>query len=539
MQAESKKPGEGGNLEVERDSFRTFIFSWSKRSRRYWLVAGMALLVVVLYVLFSLRNGRAGLPLDDSWIHQTYARNLASSGRWEFVSGTVSSGSTAPLYSLLLAIGYLVRLPHLPWTYFLGWIFLVWSAWAAMSLWETLWAENSSQSWLPGILVVTSWSLVWAAASGMETILFIALALQLMSVYARQLTTGRWQAYRLGLLGGLLIMVRPEGLGLVLFVILGILVADGQPRDRVGRLLKMLVTAVIPLVPYFALNLLAGHQFWPNTFYAKQAEYGILWQDALPARFFRLLVFSLGGPEHGWQGMSGARLLLLPGLILAAYSAFRSDIAGRRLLYLLPLVWAGGHIFIYAWRLPVTYQHGRYLIPVIPVFLLFGLAGWTRLFRWFEARLGSGNRVGFIVKSVLRLTFAVIALFFLVLGLQVYAQDVALINGEMVAVAEWLQDNTAEDALIAAHDIGAIGYFTDRSLLDLAGLISPEVIPYLRDQDLVTGFALQSGADYLVTAPGWTYPAISQDPQSSAVYSSGYAWTVEQGSNNMTVYRLR
>ena len=40
------------------------------------------------------------------------------------------------------------------------------------------------------------------------------------------------------------------------------------------------------------------------------------------------------------------------------------------------------------------------------------------------------------------------------------------------AVAQWLDRNTPPNALIAAHDIGAMGYFARRPPLDLAGLIS-------------------------------------------------------------------
>ena len=68
----------------------------------------------------SAANGGPGFPLDDGWIHQTYARNLARNGRLEFIPGIVSSGSTSPLWTILLAVGYLLRLPYLLWAYLLG-----------------------------------------------------------------------------------------------------------------------------------------------------------------------------------------------------------------------------------------------------------------------------------------------------------------------------------------------------------------------------------------------------------------------------------
>ena len=73
--------------------------SWLSYSgaRKYWLVAGLSFLVVSLYVGLSVAVTEPGLPLDDGWIHQTYARNLANEGRWSYTSGVVSAGSTAPL----------------------------------------------------------------------------------------------------------------------------------------------------------------------------------------------------------------------------------------------------------------------------------------------------------------------------------------------------------------------------------------------------------------------------------------------------------
>ena len=44
----------------------------------------------------ALGYGEAGFPLDDAWIHQVYARNLATTGVWAFVPGQTSAGSTSP-----------------------------------------------------------------------------------------------------------------------------------------------------------------------------------------------------------------------------------------------------------------------------------------------------------------------------------------------------------------------------------------------------------------------------------------------------------
>ena len=108
----------------------------------------------------------------------------------------------------------------------------------------------------------------------------------------------------------------------------------------------------------------------------------------------------------------------------------------------------------------------------------------------------------------------------------------------MVATAHWLSQNTPTNALIASHDIGAIGFFAERPLLDLAGLITPEVIDLLANEPALAQYILDSPADYLVTAPGWPYEDVVVREGVTAVYTTDFPWTEELGINNMTVYQL-
>ena len=183
------------------------------RNRRLWvmLAAGIGL---ALFLGMAARNG-LGFPLDDAWIHQTYARNLARNGRLEFTPGVSSAGSTAPLWTSLLAVGYLLRLPYLFWANLLGGLCLVWLGWSGMKLWRTLWLAQAERDWLAGIVLVLTWPLLWAAASGMETLFFAAMGLQIVAWYAvAARESPSWQnVARLGFFAGLLITIRPGGLG--------------------------------------------------------------------------------------------------------------------------------------------------------------------------------------------------------------------------------------------------------------------------------------------------------------------------------------
>jgi hypothetical protein len=123
---------------------------------------------------------------------------------------------------------------------------------------------------------------------------------------------------------------------------------------------------------------------------------------------------------------------------------------------------------------------------------------------------------------------------FWALGARAYAQDVAIIESEMVNTARWLKANTPSGAKIAAHDIGAFGYFADRDLLDLAGLVSPDVIPIIRDEQALEAYMNRENVDFLMTFPGW-YPYLTQVGEQ--IYRSDAHFSPQQGGENMAVYR--
>jgi hypothetical protein len=252
----------------------------------------------------------------------------------------------------------------------------------------------------------------------------------------------------------------------------------------------------------------------PNTFYAKQAEYAVYLQLPFLQR--------LGG--EALQALIGVGVLLLPGMVLTLISAIRRRSWGT----LIAFAWLVGFLCLYAWRLPVTYQHGRYVIPTMPVFFLFGLLGLV------EFKLNSGTRWHWTIPAFWKLSVAVVLIIFWGRGAVAYAQDVAVINTEMVATAKWVAANIPEDKLVASHDIGALGYFGEHDLVDLAGLVSPEVIPFLRDETQLAAYLNERGVSYLVTFPDW-YPHLISNL--SMVYSTGAPYSQAFGEQNMAVYR--
>ena len=84
------------------------------------------------------------------------------------------------------------------------------------------------------------------------------------------------------------------------------------------------------------------------------------------------------------------------------------------------------------------------------------------------------------------------------------------------------------------HDIGALGYFDHHELIDLAGLVSPEVIPFLRDEARIAVYLTRSGADYFIAFPG-LYPELAA--RSKEVYSTHGVIAPMLGGENLSVFQ--
>jgi hypothetical protein len=467
----------------------------------------VAVMATAAYLAASRAGGFLGFPLDDAWIHQTYARNLAVAGEFAFVPGHPSAGSTSPAWTTLLAIGHALHLDLRLWTYALGAALLALNAWLAYRLTLKLQPEAKAAAWLAGLLVAVEWHLVWAAGSGMETLLFSAFALLVFLLPAGR--HGFW----LGLCAGASVLVRPDGLLLLPFALGRALAAPGA---RTRSALDVAVGFGAVFLPYLAFNQWLAGTAWPNTFYAKQAEYAVLRGLPLWQRLTRMAVLPF----------VGGQALLLPGLVWLGWDGLRR----REWEAVLPLGWVAVMISAYALRLPVTYQHGRYLIPVIPLVVVLGTTGLAR-----SLHLRSPRLFVRVASRVWVLAAVLVTLIFTAIGAQAYTRDVQIIESEMVATARWIEANTDSRALVAAHDIGALGYYSHRALLDLAGLVTPEVIPFIRDEARLETWLDASGADYLMTFPGW-YPALVQKAGGGLRYQTGAPYSPAAGGENMAVY---
>jgi arabinofuranosyltransferase len=472
---------------------------------------GLALVVAVgLFILRSHTLNSLGFPLDDAWIHQTYARNLATRGEWAFLPGHVSTGSTSPLWTLILAIGYGLTVHPIVFSYLLGCCLLLGIVWLiANQLPSDLRTRPALQVGLL-LIVLFEWHLIWAALSGMETLLLGLHFLVILRGLER-----KWDPLILGGVAGLGIWIRPDAILSIVPIAWVFLFQHTTLRESALKAIKYGVGFVLLGFPYLLMNYSLGGEWWPSTYYAKQMEYAALREFNIVGRLLRMCLAPL----------VGVGLLLIPGMIVGLVEKVRS----RRWDRMASFLWVVAFITVYAVRLPVDYQHGRYMIPVIPALFLLGYEGLLLTLR--HERRSSLIRI--LSRSWILGMFLICFLFW-IRGAEAYAKDVAVIETEMVAASKWISANTESDDLIAAHDIGALGYFAERRILDLAGLISPDVIPIIRNESALELLLDEQGADYLMTFPGW-YPLLTEGRLIR--YSTSGSVSPSIGGENMTVYR--
>jgi hypothetical protein len=170
-----------------------------------------------------------------------------------------------------------------------------------------------------------------------------------------------------------------------------------------------------------------------------------------------------------------------------------------------------------AFLAPNLRHHERYLMPLIPLAVLFGALGlhfviqqtvgpaWRMRLRGRRLTLSAG--AAFVVLATIALADEV---FDARRWATQYAGDVRSIQAVNVTLGEWVRDNTPSDAYVAMNDIGAIAYISQRRVLDTVGIAEPGILPVLirSGRQGVFDYLQQKRPDYLVIWPEW-YPELA------------------------------
>jgi hypothetical protein len=461
--------------------------------------------------------GTYTLPLDDAWIHQAFARNLARGQWFTYSGGQASSGSTSPAWTALLAIGHLLHVAPVTWALLLAGLFHILAAVMTYRLSLALFGSPWLALWC-ALLVALEWHLVWIALSGMETSMFVALSLLyllLMQVHWRK-------GWLMGLVGGLLFLTRPEAIVLVAFTGIKLAVGDrripgsGAAAGALKRIAPMALTFLLVTAPTLTFNTLVSGRPLPGTFYAKYVQWVAPWTIG------KALHYVLSVIQYFW--LEGSLFLLFPLAVVGIGLAWR-----HRMTRLLPLIaWLVGLPAAYTVIQPLIQNRGRYLMPLIPVIVLLGCWAAVEVFR--HSPLKRLERVVVVLTTLLILVFWVN-------GVRAYVLEVRVIESQHMAVAEWLRTHTPTDAAVATQDIGVLAYFADRRLVDMAGLTDPSVVPIMHDMAAMADYIRRHGGKYVVIFPSYYLQLIKEQGLRPDFISDKYSFH-ELGVDPLAVYQF-
>jgi len=437
------------------------------------LIVGVAGLVLVAMSI-------QGEPVyDDPYILFRFAENLATGHGWSFnATALTDNAATSNLDVLLLAGGRFlgVNVPA-----FAAVVFFVTTVSAAVLTAFALQELGHRAAGVVAALLIAS-SPALTAVWGMESSLFLCLlAAALYSAVARH------PAWVVGLLLGLLVLARPDGVVVGAILVIVFFVIDPTRRLNSRSWLELVISGG------FVVAAWAAFAFWnlgallPSTLEAKRAQAASgVWPTLLSSRGIGILY-----SDDSMRGLMGADGRA--GQLVAASVAIAA-LVGLVALMLRAAAWQLA-LTLVASTLAILIIYGLVLrVPsypwywVLPIYTLLILAGMG-----VEAASSSLESNSVRVAAVALLAAALVAgsLSLIRTGLDSRRSDYKVLG-------YWLKDNAPSNATIAAYEFGKIGFFSERPMVDYLGLLDSPAITHVRRRDF-TWWPSHYQPDYWIT----------------------------------------
>jgi len=392
---------------------------------------------------------------DDAFITYRYARNLVTGYGFVYNPGESVLGTTTPLYTLLLALLALVSGQDIR---LLGHFVSITSLWLSGAMLYSL-GKNRDTMLAAAIALVFVTNPLLISAIGMETLFLVALMLMALKAYCSE----KFQLT--GLLLGLLVLTRLET---ALFA--GLLGAHFLLQRR--QLPYWLLIAVAASVPWLVF---AWHTFGsviPHSVQAKVIERAAGHGYSFPLG--AVLWWGVYVNETLWY------LALVPLVLFGIYEALKNG--ARSQAYALILAWTVVYFVAASF---VAGSFPWYYGPLVPGFAIIVALGTDFLARVVNLLKPRDGRL--TTDRLRTAAFCVITLGVLTLQLSSWSSDWVSFSGRVVdrryvegrEVANWLNTHADEGESLAAEEIGVLGYFADIKIVDLYGLVTPNLLPYL------------------------------------------------------------
>ena len=440
--------------------------------RKWW---PLIYLVTVGGILWSGFSDRA---YDDPFITYRYAENIAQGVGFVYNPGERVLSTTTPLFALLLAIPSLAGFDvHLVATG-IGALSL---AVGALFIWDLSRTWGTPLVGWAALLLYPTFPLL-VATVGSETPFYLALCLGGFAFYAK----GRyWLA---ALCVGLAVLARPDGALVALLLAIDFINRRPTHIPWGAVILFYLITLswVLFAWAYFGSPV-------PVTLLAKQRQGAMAISQQFAAGFLTIL-----GGYSSWNYVLEGALALL-GLV---YSLL------RRRAWILFFAWTG--LYFVSFTLLGVSRYFWYYAPLVPGFVVAVGLGIFASSSAFDRQGSTRSLEGTGAMGILAVVL--IGVFTLAQGASVWRLQHQANDRYAIyrAIGEWLEVNSQPEDRIGALEVGIIGYYSGRPMIDFAGLLQPQVANQLSSLKTYEDSALwaidQFSPEYVVLQDGFFTP---------------------------------
>jgi hypothetical protein len=488
------------------------------------LVIALVIVAVFARALPTPRN------VDDSYITFRYSRHLVEGNGFVYNVGERVLGTTTPLYALLMAaISRLTGREDYPW-YALT-VNAAADAGTCVLLFLIL--RRATGSRWAGALIGGMWAVspmsVTFAIGGMETSVAILWMVAAHEAYLR----GR--AVWVGVLAALGLLTRIDAL-IWIGPLFALQALEGSPFARLifrparggsqGRAWRLpwrtWGTFVLVLAPWLAFSTLYFGSPVPQTVAAKASVYVL--QPGSAASF---MLGRMATPFSEWDTFGGGGAVV-SFAVYTALSLLGVWVVLRRVPHLLPFV-AYPFLYFAAFAIANPLIFRWYLAPPIPPLMVVIMLG-----VW--AFLGRAPRLQPVILSALAVVWGFTSINAWTLrpdhGPDRPAPRMAWhqieLYYEQMARALVDQYGVGPQTVIAAGDIGAVGYFTRAQIIDSIGLVTPAAMRYYpipaemvvggQNFAVAPGLILDTKPDFLVVMEAHVRLGLEQDADFKRLY---------------------
>lgn len=450
-----------------------------------------------------------GVPLDDTWIHFQFADNFSQGNFFQYNPGEYTAGTTSPLYVVILGISGLISKAFIFNSVFISFVFYVLSCIfiyrLSLLLFENVLPEISFSgnlhisaeflSLLISLLTVFSGRICWAALSGMETTMFIFFCIAGVYFHLKDLKQSKFSFLPV-LFISLATVSRPEGFLLIAIYYLDLILNLVQRKVFGKYFFRFIVSFTLFAVitfPYLIFSHEISGYFFPNTFRGQGGNFRFI-PDFEYLRIVMVYFFQDNLITGVLYFFSIAFYIFN---IKKYFTEFRYFNVIFLWIILLPLV---SSLLIPNWR-----HHARYLIPLIPFINVISLYLITEILKFnfsSEFRKFVSEK-----KSVLSLVIILSLIYYIVYAVAL-GKNTDNINDQQVKLAKWVISNVKRNETIAVNDIGAITFLSKNRIIDMAGLITPEILRYRNYQwqdnlDSLNRLLKKNNVSYIIIYDDW------------------------------------